>query len=350
MVRIVCAVVFCLFTFMYLYFYQADVVAAGQHILSQGQTRYNRTIGALVVTVLLCILQNVVFRVTRLEKRAHALTYFPSLLTLTFISSLGSRADVQFSFGAWIWAAPLCLFLFIALVWVAKEVEPYEPESGNGLLSRVVWINLMLLCLQFFMVGIFSNHDEVFHYRMRMEKCIMKGDYAGALRVGRKALAADSSLTMLRAHALAAQGLLPERFFDYPVVGGAQALRVNHSSVRTVMLPDSVISLMADSSQYAKDFRLMGLLLERKLNTFADEVRKHYPDSVTLPKIYGEALLQYNYSSGKPFVKEENDVAMETDFKGFNEMRLSIADERERYNNLRRVYGNTYWFYFRYGI
>ena len=40
---------------------------------------------------------------------------------------------------------------------------------------------------------------------------------------------------------------------------------------------------------------------------------------------------------------------MEADFRDFNEMRMTTADERERYNNLKRVYGNTYWFYFRYG-
>ena len=347
LVRWGCMGVFCVFTFMYLYFYQGDIVAVGQHILSQGQTHYNRTIGAIVVTALLAVLQTVVFRITKLEKRAHALTYFPSLLLLTFISSVGSRADVDFSFGAWPWAGPLCLVGFALLVWVAKEVEPYEPDGAGGWFGRVVWVNLMLLCLQFLLVGCLSNHDEVFHYRMRMEKLIMKEKYADALKVGKRALAADSSLTMLRAHALAAQGLLPERFFDYPVVGGAKALRIDHATVRTVLLPDSVVTLLADSSQYARDYKLMELLLDRKLGAFAEELHKSYTDSV-YPKIYGEALLQYYYSSGKPFATGQNG-AMEADFRDFNEMRMTTADERERYNNLKRVYGNTYWFYFRYG-
>ena len=236
---------------------------------------------------------------------------------------------------------------FALLVWVAKEVEPYEPDGAGGWFGRVVWVNLMLLCLQFLLVGCLSNHDEVFHYRMRMEKLIMKEKYADALKVGKRALAADSSLTMLRAHALAAQGLLPERFFDYPVVGGAKALRIDHATVRTVLLPDSVVTLLADSSQYARDYKLMELLLDRKLGAFAEELHKSYTDSI-LPKIYGEALLQYYYSSGKPFATGENG-AMEADFRDFNEMRMTTADERERYNNLKRVYGNTYWFYFRYG-
>ena len=130
-------------------------------------------------------------------------------------------------------------------------------------------------------------------------------------------------------------------------MGGAKALRIDHATVRTVLLPDSVVTLLADSSQYARDYKLMELLLDRKLGAFADELHKSYTDSV-YPKIYGEALMQYYYSSGKPFATGQNG-AMEADFRDFNEMRMTTADERERYNNLKRVYGNTYWFYFRYG-
>ena len=36
--RTLCAVLFITFTFTYLYFYQADVMMATQHLLSGGQT------------------------------------------------------------------------------------------------------------------------------------------------------------------------------------------------------------------------------------------------------------------------------------------------------------------------
>ena len=45
-VSVVCAIVFCLFSFLYLYAYQSDVMAVAQHQLSQGATSYNRFIGA----------------------------------------------------------------------------------------------------------------------------------------------------------------------------------------------------------------------------------------------------------------------------------------------------------------
>ena len=113
--------------------------------------------------------------------------------------------------------------------------------------------------------------------------------------------------------------------------------------LRTPVCLKEVTDIVVKPSLY----KLMELLLDRKLGAFAEELHKSYTDSI-LPKIYGEAVLQYYYSSGKPFATGQNG-AMEADFRDFNEMRMATADERERYNNLKRVYGNTYWFYFRYG-
>ena len=59
--HVVCAVLFVLFTFCYLYFYQADVIAAAQHVFSGGQTRYDRLIGAVLITVGLFCLHLVFF-------------------------------------------------------------------------------------------------------------------------------------------------------------------------------------------------------------------------------------------------------------------------------------------------
>ena len=43
-VKAACAIVFCLFSFVYLYFYQVDMLSVAQHILSGGVTRYDRLI------------------------------------------------------------------------------------------------------------------------------------------------------------------------------------------------------------------------------------------------------------------------------------------------------------------
>lgn len=45
-VKAISAVLFLVFVFCYLYFYQADILAVSQHVLSGGKTSYEPTIGA----------------------------------------------------------------------------------------------------------------------------------------------------------------------------------------------------------------------------------------------------------------------------------------------------------------
>ena len=81
-IRVACAVLFVSFTFLYLYDYQDDILAMAQHVLSDGLTHYNRTIGAVLITIVLWLLQIGFYALFRLQGRAHAITFFPSLLTL----------------------------------------------------------------------------------------------------------------------------------------------------------------------------------------------------------------------------------------------------------------------------
>ena len=64
-VRTLCAILFCVFTLLYLYFYQADIMMFTQHVCSDGQTHYHRVVGALLVTFILMLIQ---FGVGRLFK------------------------------------------------------------------------------------------------------------------------------------------------------------------------------------------------------------------------------------------------------------------------------------------
>ena len=57
LMKALCAVLFCGFSFVYLLFYQADMLAVAQHILSGGVTTYNGLIGAIIITLVLMLLQ-----------------------------------------------------------------------------------------------------------------------------------------------------------------------------------------------------------------------------------------------------------------------------------------------------
>ena len=99
-VMVTCAVVFVAFTFLWLFSFQSDLLAYIQHVLSNGHTTYNRTIGAVVITLLLWLVQVIVCRFVVSRGRAYALTFFPSMLLLAMLTSLGTEEGVRFNFGS----------------------------------------------------------------------------------------------------------------------------------------------------------------------------------------------------------------------------------------------------------
>ena len=346
--QVACAIAFCVFTFVYLYYYQGELLAVAQFVLSGGKTHYGNMVGAILITLTLYLLQCAVLYVTKLRRRAHALTYFPSLLILTVITDVSPNIDKHFSFGGWLIAFPLLVIGYVALVFWLRKIQPYEPEDHNrSIFSRTVWINLMTMVVMFFLVGLFSNGNDVFHYRVRMEQLIAKGKYDKALKVGAKSLSTDPSLTMLRMHALAKKGIVGERLFFYPLSGGGKALLPDGNDTRTMLLPDSVITAFAATDSAKTQYRLAEYLLDRKLDDFSAVIYKVYPDSV-MPRHYSEAMILYNYQSGKPYAEGRNPV-LETDFKEFCEMEKTYPKNTVA-NYLRRTYGNTYWYYYKYGV
>ncbi|MBO4658377.1 MAG: hypothetical protein J5637_02010 [Prevotella sp.] len=343
----VCLLAFVVFTFTYLFFYQSDILAAGQHVLSGGQTHYRSLVGAVLITLVLLILQRCVFRLTRLSKRAHALTYLPSLLVLTVITDVSSNIDKGFSFGGWLIAVPLILVAYCFLVVFLMKMEPFEPEGASvGFLSRTSWINLLTMVVMFVLVGLFSNSDEAFHYRMRMERLLLDGKTKEALRVGRRSEVTDNSLTMLRAYALACEGQLGNRFFEYPVTAASFSLVPDGEQARTVLLPDSVITLKARRVGVRADHKLLQLLADRKLSQFAALVQKAYPDSL-MPKHYAEALAMYQHLVALDTIAVADSVMLEA-FADFC-AKEHATPKASLPSVMRKAYGRTYWYYYKYG-
>lgn len=345
--KVVCTVVFICFCFCYLYFYQCDVLAAGQHVLSEGQTHYSRGIGAVLITLTLYLLQWLVAYVTQLKNRAYAMTYFPSLLILTVITDVSSEIDKGFSWGGWLIALPVVCLCFVGLVWALRQIQSFEPISpSTGLFSRTMWVNLLTLVIMFIAVGIFSNGHAAFHYRMRMESLLAEEQYEKALEIGKNSLETDASLSMLRAYALAKTGQLGNLFFHYPLPEQGNLLLPDSNQTRCVVYPDSLIEAFASSSKNRIDYKLIGWLLEKDLVRFSAVAERAYPDSM-MPKSYSEALLLHDYLTGKPFAPDVDNILV-TDFYDFRKMQ-SLYEQEERASQMRKTYGNTYWWYYKYG-
>ena len=335
--HVACATLFVVFTFCYLYFYQADLIAAAQHVLSGGQTRYDRLIGAVLITLALFSIHLVFLAISRLTHRGHALTFYPSLLALLVLTAIRINGH-RYSFGPWLWLAPVLLVVVCLAVYLIRKYEAFEKNRKPvGIFSKLFWGNMLLLCFGCFLVGFFSNNDDAFHYRMRAESLLLKHAYEGALRVGRKSLTTDSSLTMLRIHALANRRQLGEKLFEYPLVGGSQVMKPDGKNVQTVMYPTYNFVQMPKG-----DFQLCSQLLDRKIDAFALTIKRFYDTDSLLPKHYREALVLYNHLRSNPVVAYKHEVA-DADYADFQQLMRKCGRDKAR---LRDVYGNTYWYYY----
>ncbi|MBR5656112.1 MAG: hypothetical protein IKW98_05450 [Prevotella sp.] len=366
--RIVCAILFFLFTFVYLHYYQADVLAAAQHVLSDGQTHYVKNVGTGIIILALYLLHLGVLGVTRLTKTAHALTYFPSFLVLAFLTNFNLHATLGYSLIAWTVVAAVLLVIYVVVVWFARQMQLYDndPKTRYGLFSRAMWKNLFIMVVMMFVVGLVGNSNDVFHHRVKIEKAIVDNQLENALSVGKKSLANDSSLTALRILALSKSGLLGERLFEYPLQGGSKAMIPDQKTCRFVMLSeDSLYRHLGARPRYrmssmgflnlihkihmakepAHDYLLCAYLLDKRLDDFAREIGNYYKVDSFIPKHYREALILHNRVRSHPIV-EYSDNVLNADYKDFLMLTREKTSNRERKNKVRDTYGNTYWYYY----
>lgn len=346
-IQVICAVIFCTFSFFYLYFYQADILTATQHILSNGATHYNRAIGSFIIIVVLQLLQLTVFALSGLNKHTHALTYFPSFLVLTVLTSANFYQPDNI-LGLWKWIIIPLLVVYGGIIIVVKKFHSLESnKQSKNFCSPLIWTNLLILVVMCFLTGALSNSNSIQHYRAKIERHLEKRDYKEALLVGAKSPDTDASLVMLRAYALAKEGLLGERIFEYPLIGESTVLEPNKKGVSTLFYPQLEIQRFI-SGKAADDYRLCAYLLNKDLISFSSSVKQCYDlRSDTLPKHYCEALVLCNRKLYTKKTGYRNEV-MEADFEDFQKLR-AISNPYQRHSAIKKAYGNTYWYFFYYG-
>lgn len=364
-----CAIVFLLFVFVYLYFFQADLLSMVQHVLSGGATHYDRTIGTVIITAVLYLVHIVARRLGGLDRVCHALSYFPSLLLLAALTDVEVDFSVSPLRGLWLWLAPLLLavYVFLSLAVKYNWIETLLPSYSAPI--SVLWKNLLLMACMFIAVCLCGNNDSVLHYRLRVERLLGSGAYSKALMVGEKSDETDASLTMLRAYALSRSGQLGERLFEFPLTGGSYALLPDGKGVRCLLYPeDRIVRALSirkkgdmTPMEYllyiernglgrkpVTDYILCGYLLDRNIDAFVNAIRRKYSlTSPSLPKHYKEALTLYTHLRSNPVLVYHNEV-MDADYADFQNLEHKYTDARERESYVRDMYGDTYWFYYFY--
>lgn len=364
--RLSCTFVFILFTFYYLYNYQADLLTVVQHVLSKGQTHYNHFIGAVIISAVLLLLQISVLKIFGRMRQAWALTFVPSALCLIALTDVDlSPVNNDLHFGNWIFLSPIMMVVFGVVLWI---LEKYKLLDSFSRPIRQIWTNLAIMVAILLFVCMATNSDKVYHARIHAEQCLLDGDIDGALNVCGRFGGADKNLTMLTAFALSKKNQLAEKLFEYPVTGNSDCLLPNGRSVKFEIFPERnfyehlggyYIQRMSSAryidfqmrhrrmNKHMIDYMLCAQLLDRNLDDFVVNLQKYYEvnDSVTLPRYYREALTLYTHLHSNPIIVY-NDNVLNVDYQDYQKIIKSSGDPRAVKTSLRDTYGNTYWFYY----
>lgn len=362
-----CGSLFTIFSGLYLYVMQSDLLTTTQHLLSKGQTVYSPVWGTAIITSVLLLLPYLYRKAVVFPLRFHALYYFPSFLILGLLTAMvpDGAWNVSLSFGYGTVAAYAILYL--SVMWMVM----HYPDSQTGSQGAFVclWPNFFILSLFMIMAGHLGNTDDVCHYRLKMERETVEGSDSRVLETGRNSLAADRGMTAMRMFALSRKGILGEKLFDYPQYYGSEGLMPCSSD--TVHAYDWVsefyryiggrpgrgagratrffelLSERPTASPAVKDYLLCAYLLDKNPDAFVSALPRFYAVSDSLPHYYKEALVLYGRLHTSPAIVYK-DAAIEANMNDFFHYAAQFRDETERSNQCRRMYGNTYWWYYYY--
>ena len=366
-IRVMCATIFVLFSWGWLYLFQADALAMTQHVLSDGLTHYNRLVGAIIITAVLMVLQYIINGFIKLNKRFHALSYMPSMLLLGMLTEISQTIDNGISLSRSIWLVLFFIVIWIALIFLVRQYENVEKEFHVPFFSRSMWINMLIMTAMIICVARIGYTNAVFQFRMKVEGYLMSGDYHQAREVGQKSLESDANLMMLRMYALARCNELGEHLFEYPIAGNSSQILPTNGKTKVLLCPtDSIYKFMGarpvvsmEPERYLAmlqrrdsvnnmaiaDYLLCGYLIDKQLDRFAQTISSYYPLNANLPKHYREALTLYTHSRSNPLVVYRV-PEVEEDYANYQELKRQYQEPMERKTRVSEEYRGTYWYYY----
>ena len=360
-----CAAVFALFSFIYIYVFQGELLALMQDYLSRGVTISNAFLAAFFITALLMLLQWGINRLSKLHGRWEALSYIPSCMLLALITAVND-GTMLYSATQWLWGVPLCILLYVGVVWLNRMMSGVRKMDFFGLL----WPNMLALSFLFVLTAQISNHAPAPHMELAAWSYMHDGKYDKVLEVGRRSDDSNAKLTALRNLAMAKTGQLGDRLFFYPQRYGADGLLFTRFSKQTSTYGATEYyrhlggnipyggetgrayahrMVMKNDSSVYRDLYLAALLLDKDLDTFVKETAPLVQTDTPHPIHYQEAWMLYNNLNPDKQISFAADSTMASRFDAYLTLQVEYRDSPIARKNLSmRRYGNTYWCYYDY--
>ena len=367
-VKVVCAIIFIVFIVTYVFSFQGDLLTMTQNAWAKGQTHYHRGVGVSIITLILSLVAFLVNLFVKLPQRTFSLIFFPSFLLVGLLTAIHVHGSSVTTSIGWLVASPIMLVLYVFVLGQIKSYQPFlTPLRSTSFLSHPWWTNVLLLVCMIVMTYMMGNTDRTLHTRLKVERYCQHKEWSKALQVGFPQYDNDSSLTMLRALALANQGKLGDELFTYEITGSSASLTPQQDKSVAFMLGSDVqlwrtIGIVPrDKSEsiytflqkelrrgtvkpVAKDYLLCAYLLDRKLTDFVKQLPKYYTVNDSLPKHYAEAYAMYceKYNVTDTLLSS----AIHADYSDFLTTMRSQPSHVLRESAIRSAYFGTYWYYY----
>lgn len=365
---VVCGLFFSIFSFIYLYVFQENVITALHYALAHGKTEYSTFAGAIVLTLVLWMVQWGINLLLRFKGLLGAVSYFPSFLLL------GVLTDIDYSIGhgeainsTWSWLLPTVLISYTVISLLVRNILIACTRDVKRL-PKLLFGNLSTLVLGAIMTLTIGNSNLNFHHELAIEAAIKEHQWEVAREVGKNSLETTRTLSALRAFALSNEGSLGEYLFAYPQNYKSDGLLIEKNSSRTIYFTADTLytylgaspknnestaayldrAFQSDEGRYTvADYYLCALLLDKKLDLFAAELANITFEEEDLPRYYEEAVLLYQQKDSTYRQTTCNSELSER-LTQFLERKKGFVSLTEEKNRMRREYGDTYWWYFFY--
>ena len=389
-IQVACCSIFVTFSFIYLFAFQSDILTIVQHVISSGRTTYQVFVFSALITVLLSVLPFILLHYIRFHVHTIGLAWFPSFFVLGWLTDVALAEVVPDSTSVGWLPFFLALIVYLLSVIISHQLEDKTKVSTP--LANLLWPNLIIIIIGIVFTTLVGNTNFDIHHELRLERLISEDRYDEVLSICAKEERPTRCSMSLRAFALSKNGELGERFFYYPNKAGSDnILPPPSNSLRPANIPLRLREhlggypihdmnathflqyLTADSTatDYAKDYLLCALLLDKNLETFVDSLVVYYSDNSTkeepqenknsnrrkqkeeynpihvkgIPRHYGEALLLYTRMTEKPKAILEDDEILEN-YLSFQKVYKAEKDPVDREFQCRKYYNETYWTFY----
>lgn len=370
--KLCATLLFALYSFLYLYCMQADLLACFQYILSDGLTSYSPLVGGLIITLLLVFLGELLAYVWPLPAAFLVLSYFPSAVLLAVISG-GTPDSGGISFSGFCWTGMAATIVVVGTsMFLLRKYASYIVQDKYRYTDS--WPNALLLFLMFVFVGLFGNSNDRLHHQLKAEKMLQEDRYDAILEMRPSSTDMSPAFHAMRALALSHEQRLGEELFRASGLSGSSDLMVSEREFLSCdsleykfytfwgarpgkhlqQKPELFFQILLErnlcDSTYRKgvqDLYLTSLLLDRKIDQFASSVVQYYPLNDSLPRHYREALILYKRIRTTPVCVYENE-SLEENYNDYLAMSRNKVSAQEVQNKIRKSFGRTYWYYYNY--